>query len=69
VTINLGTFGPNIVTTGATATNVEVGTNATGGTMNLSIGGGLTDTNGYLGFNAGSTGARWESIPDPPAQY
>lgn len=54
--INLGANGPNVVTTVTTVTNVEVGTTAANGTLNVSGGGVLSDTNGYLGFNAGSSG-------------
>ena len=54
--INLGSSGPIVNATGAVANSVEVGTTATGGTLGVTTGGGLSDTNGYLGYNSGASG-------------
>jgi T5SS/PEP-CTERM-associated repeat protein len=54
--INLGASGPIVTAAGAVASTVEVGTTAAGGTLGVQSGGGLSDTTGYIGFNAGSSG-------------
>jgi len=54
--IDLGATGPNVVTTVPTVTDVRVGTTAANGTLNISGGGIVSDTLGYIGLNVGSTG-------------
>jgi len=55
VVIDLGAYGPDVVTTGPTATNIFVGNGGTG-TLSISNGGTVSDTIGYLGNGGGSSG-------------
>ncbi|MFA4994453.1 MAG: autotransporter domain-containing protein [Bdellovibrionales bacterium] len=54
--INSGASASLVDATGAVASIVEVGTTVAGGTLTVQSGGSLSDTTGYVGYSAGSSG-------------